>query len=101
MRNSKDRMKNLLDKIGKRLEPIMLFMGLVSPIATLPQLYKLYFSHTQHVHGLSLTTWSMYALISFLWFFYGLYHKNPTIWVGNFLGALAYLAMVVGIIMFS
>ena len=91
-------MANLLDRIGKKLEPVMLFMGLVSPIATLPQLYKLYFSHTQHVHGLSLTTWSMYAMISFLWFIYGLYHKNPTIWVGNFLGFLAYLAMVVGII---
>lgn len=101
MKNSKDMIRNLLNKIGKKLEPIMLVMGLVSPIATLPQLYKLYFSHTQHVHGLSLTTWSMYALISLLWFFYGLYHKNPTIWVGNFLGTLAYLAMVVGILMFS
>ncbi|AUI86183.1 hypothetical protein BS333_07155 [Vibrio azureus] len=89
---------SLLDSLGKKLEPIMLFMGLVSPIATLPQLYKLYITHSHHAHGLSLTTWSMYALISLLWFIYGLYHRNPTIWVGNLLGFLAYLAMVVGII---
>ncbi len=89
---------SLLDKIGKKLEPIMIFMGLVSPIATLPQLYKLYLSHPNHAHGLSLTTWTMYALISLLWFIYGLYHKNPTIWVGNFLGFLAYFAMMIGII---
>ncbi len=54
---------SLLDKIGKKLEPVMIFMGLVSPIATLPQLYKLYLSHPNHAHGLSLTTWTMYALI--------------------------------------
>lgn len=89
---------NIIDKIGKKLEPIMLFMGIISPIATLPQLYKLYFSHTEHVQGLSITTWSAYSLISLTWLIYGLYHKNPTIWVGNALGFLAYLAMVIGIL---
>ncbi|WP_252856992.1 hypothetical protein [Photobacterium angustum] len=50
-------------------------MGLVIPIVTMPQLYKLFISHPNHAHGLLLTTWSMYALISLLWFIYGLYHK--------------------------
>lgn len=75
----------------------MLVMGVVSPIATLPQLYKLYFSHSEHALGLSLTTWLLYSGIAFLWTVYGMYHKNPTIWVGNCLGFLMDLAMVVGI----
>ena len=47
------------------------------------QLYKLFFSHTQHAAGLSQVTWVLYALITLLWAIYGLYHKKPAIWVGN------------------
>nr|WP_086939179.1 SemiSWEET transporter [Thaumasiovibrio occultus] len=89
---------SLIDRIGKTLEPLMLVMGLISPIATMPQLYKLYFSHSHHALGLSFTTWGLYSFIALLWTIYGLYHKNPTIWVGNCLGFLMYVAMVVGII---
>ncbi|MBV7300457.1 SemiSWEET transporter [Enterovibrio paralichthyis] len=87
----------MIDRVGKALEPLMLVMGLVSPLATLPQLYKLYFSHSEHAAGLSLVTWTLYAVIASLWSIYGLYHKNPTIWVGNSVGFAMYLAMVVGI----
>ncbi|MEZ8141139.1 hypothetical protein A1OQ_14095 [Enterovibrio norvegicus FF-162] len=87
----------LIERFGRALEPVMLVMGLVSPLATLPQLYKLYFSHSEHAAGLSLITWLLYAAIALLWTIYGLYHKNPTIWAGNGLGFLMYVAMVLGI----
>lgn len=87
----------LLTRIGKELEPIMLVMGILSPLATLPQLYKLYFSHSEHAAGLSLTTWILYAFIALMWTIYGLYHKNPTIWIGNLLGFMMDSAMVFGI----
>ncbi|WP_028025732.1 SemiSWEET transporter [Enterovibrio calviensis] len=89
---------SLIDRVGKALEPIMLAMGLISPLATLPQIYKLYFSHSEHAAGLSLITWLLYACIASLWTVYGLYHKNPTIWVGNGLGFIMYVAMVIGIV---
>ena len=63
-------------RLGKILEPLMLVMGVVSPMATIPQLYKLFFSHTQHAAGLSLVTWALYALITLLWAIYGFYHKH-------------------------
>ena len=91
-------MKNFIERVGKKIEPLMLVMGIVSPIATVPQLYKLYFSHSQHALGLSTTTWLLYSFIAFLWTVYGLYHKNPTIWAGNGLGFLMDIAMVVGIL---
>ncbi len=75
----------------------MLVMGLVSPVATIPQIVKLYFTHSEHAGGLSITTWGMYTMIALLWTIYGLYHQNPTIWVGNGFGFLAYLVVVVGI----
>lgn len=75
----------------------MLVMGVVSPMATIPQLYKLFFSHTQHAAGLSLVTWALYALITLLWAIYGFYHKNPAIWVGNALSFVMDAAMACGI----
>ena len=72
-----------LQRLGKILEPLMLVTGIVSLMATIPQLYKLFFSHTQHAAGLSQVTWVLYALITLLWAIYGLYHKKPALWVGN------------------
>ncbi len=86
-----------ITRIGKKLEPLMLFMGLVSPFATLPQMYKLFYSHSQHAEGLSMTTWVLYSFIALLWTVYGFYHKNPTIWLGNFLSFFMDLSMVFGI----
>ncbi|MBE1276125.1 SemiSWEET transporter [Enterovibrio baiacu] len=89
---------SFIERVGKALEPLMLAMGLISPLATLPQIYKLYFSHSESAEGLSLVTWLLYTFIASLWTIYGLYHKNPTIWVGNGLGFIMYVAMVIGII---
>ncbi|CAM3583079.1 SemiSWEET transporter [Parendozoicomonas haliclonae] len=88
-----------LEALGKALEPVMLVMGVVSPLATIPQILKLYGSQSHHAVGLSLTTWVMYSLIACLWTIYGFYHRNPTIWVGNGLGFFMYLTMVAGIYM--
>ncbi|MGS0682506.1 SemiSWEET transporter [Shewanella sp. 125m-7] len=92
---------SIIERVGKALEPLMLAMGLISPLATLPQLYKLFFSHSEHAAGLSLITWVLYAFIALLWTTYGLYHKNATIWVGNSLGFIMYMGMVVGIIILT
>ncbi|WP_108861275.1 hypothetical protein [Ruegeria sp. Alg231-54] len=58
-----------------RFEGFMVFIGIVGPFATLPQLIKLYFTHSQHATGQS--------LLSFLWFAYGLVVGKLTIYVGN------------------
>lgn len=93
-----DSIVSIINRVGKILEPLMLVMGIVSPLATLPQLYKLYFSHSHLAQGLSLTTWVMYAFVAFLWTIYGGYIKNLPVWVGNGLGFLMDTAMVVGIV---
>lgn len=40
---------------------------------------KLYFTHNQHAHGLSLSMWVAYMLLSVLWVVYGLVHRTPPI----------------------
>jgi MtN3 and saliva related transmembrane protein len=82
----------------KRFEFFMLIMGIIGPLATAPQLIKLYFTHSQHAPGLSLSTWIAYSLLALLWFIYGLVHKNVPIWVGNSIGCVMDLLMVIGIL---
>jgi MtN3 and saliva related transmembrane protein len=82
----------------RKFEIFMLTMGIVGPFATAPQLIKLYFTHSHHAHGLSLSTWTAYLLLAILWFIYGLVHKNAPIWVGNLIGLVMDLLMVIGIL---
>ena len=80
-------------------EPLMVATGIVQPLATLPSISKLYFTHSQHASGQSLTTWSIFAIASLLWVIYGLLNRKPAIYVGNIIGLVMNLLMVNGILM--
>ena len=83
----------------KVFEPLMVITGIVTPLATLPSISKLYFTHTQHASGQSLTTWSIFALASLLWVIYGLLNRKPAIYAGNIIALVMNLLMVNGILM--
>jgi MtN3 and saliva related transmembrane protein len=80
-------------------EPLMIVTGIVQPLATIPSISKLYFTHTQHASGQSLTTWFIFAVASLLWVSYGLLNRKPAIYVGNIIGLAMNLLMVNGILM--
>ena len=80
-------------------EPLMVVTGIVQPLATLPQISKLYFTHSQHAAGQSMATWSIFATASLLWVIYGVLNRKPAIYAGNIIGLLMDLLMVNGILM--
>lgn len=80
-------------------EPLMVLTGIVTPLATLPSISKLYFTHSQHASGQSLTTWSIFAAASLLWLVYGLLNRKAAIYVGNMIALVMNLLMVNGILM--
>jgi len=81
------------------LEPFMVVVGTVGPFVMVPQLTKLYLTHSHHAEGFSLTTWVLYTILAAVWFAYCAYQKKPAIYVGNGLYTLLNAAMVVGIIL--
>jgi MtN3 and saliva related transmembrane protein len=83
----------------KTFEPLMIITGIVTPLATIPSISKLYFTHSQHASGQSLTTWSIFALASLLWLVYGLLNRKAAIYVGNIIALIMNLLMVNGIVM--
>lgn len=97
LQRSRNRILRRLDRTLRYFEPFMLIMGVVGPLATLPQLVKVYFTHSQHADGLSSTMWIAYAILAVLWTIYGLVHKSPPIWTGNMLNVIFDTLMVIGI----
>jgi uncharacterized protein with PQ loop repeat len=61
----------------------MVVTGIVTPLATLPSISKLYFTHSQHASGQSLVTWSIFVLASLLWLVHELLNRKPATYVGN------------------
>jgi MtN3 and saliva related transmembrane protein len=99
-------------RIYKRLEPIpnpkalkrfldriMVFIATAGPIAVLPQMFDVFF--TKNVTGLSLTTWTLWTLLSFVWLLYGVLHKEPPIIVSNILYIVLQGLVVGGILMYG
>ena len=83
----------------RTFEPLMVITGIVTPLATIPSISKLYFTHSQHASGQSLTTWSIFALASLLWLVYGLLNRKAAIYVGNIIALIMNLLMVNGMLM--
>ncbi len=84
-----------------KIEQIMMFVAVLGPLGTIPQIVKIYFTHTHHVHGLSLSTWVTFSIISILWLFYGLMFRRTALIVANVLYTLVNGAVVVGILIYS
>ena len=81
-----------------KFNDLMVVAGMISPVATIPQIVKLYGTHTQHASGQSLTTRAVYTGIAGLWVIYGVVNREPAILIGNFLGTIMYGLVVMGIL---
>jgi len=82
----------------KFFEPAMVVLGVVGPMAALPQVIKLWFTHSHHAHGQSLLTWGMYAVLSIVWLAYGLYVNRPPLYLGQAVQLTLNMLMVIGIV---
>ena len=67
----------------------MVVIGLVSPFATIPQVIKVFATHTEHAAGQSLITWAVYTVIALLWVAYGIIRRELPLIIGNTLGKCA------------
>jgi len=73
-------------------------IGILAPVALVPQAFELYTSHD--ASGLSLPTWVVLGIINFLWSIYGTLHKEPPIAIANVFMGLLNLSVAVGIILY-
>jgi MtN3 and saliva related transmembrane protein len=80
-----------------KFDEFMVLAGLVSPIATIPQVIKVFATHTEHASGQSLITWAVYTVLAVLWVLYGSMKRELPLVVGNGLGVIMYGLVTIGI----
>ncbi|MES2226111.1 MAG: hypothetical protein V4480_04880 [Patescibacteria group bacterium] len=86
------------DRLRRMFDMLMYAVGIVSPLALLPQAMEVYVH--RDVAGLSLVTWGLLGCASLLWTLYGVLHREYPILVTNAGMTLLNFGIVIGILLF-
>ena len=73
-------------------------IAMATPLVLLPQVFKLF--SDKNVVGLSIDTWFLLGCLNVFWIVYGLVHREPPIFIGNFLVGILNFAIVYGIVLY-
>ncbi len=74
-------------------------LAVLNILVTIPQIMKIWIG--REAEGVSLITWSGYAIGSTFWLLYGLLHKDKAIIFGSAGGVVVNSSIVVGVLLFS
>ena len=66
-------------------------------LITIPQIIKVWITHTQHVDGMSLITWGGYTFFGVIGLLYGILRKQPALAIGYACYIVSYVAVILGI----
>lgn len=73
--------------------------AIMEPVITLPQVYIIF--RTQSAAGISILTWIGYELMTFIWIWYAVVHKERLILLYQGLFALFQLGVIIGAILYG
>lgn len=91
---------NLKNKEHKYIiDRVILFTGLIGPIASIPQAIEIY--SLQDAQGVSIITWSFFIITNASLLIYALVHKLPALIISNICWVIIEVVVVVGIVMYS
>ncbi len=83
----------------RMLDRVMVFVSMIGPIATLPQVYDVF--ARQSAESLSLSTWTLWTVLSVVWAYYGYVHKEAPILWANLVYIILQSLVVYGILLYS
>ncbi len=62
------------NEFKQKFDHFMYVIAILGPLSMLPQLYETFTTH--NVQGMSFLTWALWVALSFVWFVYGILHKE-------------------------
>jgi len=89
----------MLQKYKKQIDSVTLFMAVVIPMVTVPQLLKIWIG--QNANWVSIITWSVYFVNAIIWLLYWIVNNDKKIITMNILLTVINLGIVVGILVFK
>ncbi len=81
------------------LDRLVLVAGVVGPVATIPQILKIYL--TQDATGVSALSWGTWALFDIPWILYGLAHRERPIAITYALWFTVNALVFVGVLLYG
>jgi len=81
------------------LDRVVYAVGVLGPLFTLPQIIKIYSTHS--AAGVSIFSWGAFALFDIPWIIYGIVHKERPIVVTYTLWLIFNSVVVVGVLIYS
>lgn len=81
------------------LDKFLLFVAIIGPLMTLPQILKIYVE--QNSAGVSVLSWGLYAFFNIPWIIYGVVHKDKPIVLGYSLWLITNIVVVVGVLIYG
>ncbi|MBU2100353.1 hypothetical protein KKG83_01915 [Candidatus Micrarchaeota archaeon] len=87
------------DKWKRFLDKLIYFVGIFTPIITIPQLLDIWIG--KNAVGVSLVSWTGYLIAVCFWFLYGLAHKEKPIIISYGLLVVMDFFVVVGILLYG
>ena len=80
------------------LDNLLLVIAVLGPLSMAPQIIKIFVSKTT---GVSILTFTFFALISIPWIIYGIVHKEKVIVIAYTLWLIASLIVIAGTLIYS
>jgi MtN3 and saliva related transmembrane protein len=81
------------------LDIVVYIVGILGPLATIPQLYQIYSTHD--AMGVSFITWAMYAVFDLPWVIYAFVHKEPPLIICYLLWFIFNILVAVGALLYA
>lgn len=73
-------------------------LGIVGPFVSLPQLYSVWIEHD--TSGVSILSWTAFALLSMFWCYYGLRHREKPLIISQALWTVMNFLVVAGVLIY-
>lgn len=84
---------------GAFIDKAIYIAAFLEPLSTVPQVVTIF--KTKTAAGVSISTWLIYVLFSFLWLWYGIVHKQKALIVAEVLFILTEGLVVIGGIIYG
>jgi uncharacterized protein with PQ loop repeat len=72
---------------------------ILAPIMNIPQVLKIWVE--KDASGVSMLSWASFSVISVMWFFYGMLHKERPVMIMNFALVFMQLSIVLGVYLYG
>lgn len=73
-------------------------LGIIGPFVSIPQIYGVWVQHD--VSGVSVLSWTAFAILSVFWCYYGIQHKEKPLIISQGLWTVMNTLVVIGVLIY-